>query len=130
MTFKELGLSAELLKAIEQKGYTTPTPIQLKAIPVVLDRKDIMASAQTGTGKTAGFVLPILQILNEEKPQGKRRVRSLILTPTRELAAQIYDNIILYAKYLKKATRIRKQHLHNLQKYHESQTKSIACHKL
>ena len=99
MTFKELGLSAELLKAIEQKGYTTPTPIQLKAIPVVLDRKDIMASAQTGTGKTAGFVLPILQILNEEKPQGKRRVRSLILTPTRELAAQIYDNIILYAKY-------------------------------
>ncbi|MBK9510730.1 MAG: DEAD/DEAH box helicase [Cytophagaceae bacterium] len=99
MTFKELGLSAELLKAIEQKGYTTPTPIQLKAIPVVLDRKDIMASAQTGTGKTAGFVLPILQILNEEKLQGKRRVRSLILTPTRELAAQIYDNIILYAKY-------------------------------
>ncbi len=99
MTFNELGLSSDLLKAIEQKGYTTPTPIQQKAIPVILDRKDVMASAQTGTGKTAGFVLPILQILTQEKTQGRRRVRSLILTPTRELAAQIYDNILLYSKH-------------------------------
>jgi ATP-dependent RNA helicase RhlE len=99
MTFNELGLSGEILKAIEQKGYITPTPIQQKAIPVILERKDILASAQTGTGKTAGFVLPILQILNQDIHQGKRKVRSLILTPTRELAAQIYDNIVLYSKF-------------------------------
>jgi ATP-dependent RNA helicase RhlE len=99
MTFEQLGLSKELLKAIDKVGYTEPTPIQLKAIPVILNRKDILASAQTGTGKTAGFVLPILQILIA-KPPVRRKVRSLILTPTRELAAQIYENIKSYSEFV------------------------------
>jgi ATP-dependent RNA helicase RhlE len=99
MTFEQLGLSKELLKAIDKVGYTEPTPIQLKAIPVILDRKDVLASAQTGTGKTAGFVLPILQILTA-KPPVRRKVRSLILTPTRELAAQIHENIISYSQFV------------------------------
>ncbi len=99
MTFEQLGLSEKLLKAIEKVGYTEPTPIQLKAIPVILQRKDVLASAQTGTGKTAGFVLPILQILTANLP-ARRKVRSLILTPTRELAAQIYDNINSYSQFV------------------------------
>ncbi len=100
MTFESLGLRKELLKAIEEKGYTTPSPIQEKAIPVVLERKDVLASAQTGTGKTAGFTLPILQIIADTKNPKFRPIRALILTPTRELAAQIYDNVKLYSKYV------------------------------
>ncbi|QNJ98092.1 DEAD/DEAH box helicase [Constantimarinum furrinae] len=100
MSFKNLGLSDALLKAIDKKGYTTPSPIQQKAIPKILERKDILASAQTGTGKTAGFALPMLQILNNSKPLSKRPVRALILTPTRELAAQVYDDIRTYAAYV------------------------------
>ncbi len=100
MSFSQLGLKDALVKAVEKKGYTTPSPIQEKAIPVILDRRDIMASAQTGTGKTAGFVLPILQILSETKLTKKRQIRSLILTPTRELAAQIYENVKAYATNL------------------------------
>ncbi len=100
MTFKSLGLSTSLLHAIEKVGYDTPSPIQEKAIPVILKRKDVLASAQTGTGKTAGFVLPILQILSEEKQPKRRPVRSLILTPTRELAAQIQENVIAYSEFL------------------------------
>ncbi|SOE19727.1 ATP-dependent RNA helicase RhlE [Spirosomataceae bacterium TFI 002] len=100
MSFEALGLSAALLKAVEDKGYTTPSAIQEKAIPKILERKDVLASAQTGTGKTAGFMLPLLQILNES-PRGKRRpVRALILTPTRELAAQIYDETLEYSTYI------------------------------
>ena len=89
MSFKSLGLSNALLQAVSKKGYTSPTPIQQKAIPRILERKDILASAQTGTGKTAGFALPILQILSEERPLHQRPVRCLVLTPTRELAAQV-----------------------------------------
>jgi len=100
MTFKSLGLNKELLKAIEEKGYTTPSPIQEKAIPVVLERKDVLASAQTGTGKTAGFTLPTLQIITETKNPKFRPIRALILTPTRELAAQIQENVIDYSKHL------------------------------
>ena len=100
MSFKNLGLSDALLKAIDKKGYTTPSPIQQKAIPKILERKDILASAQTGTGKTAGFALPMLRILNNSKPLSKRPVRALILTPTRELAAQVYDDIRTYAAYV------------------------------
>ncbi|OEK00704.1 ATP-dependent RNA helicase RhlE [Roseivirga sp. 4D4] len=100
MTFKSLGLSTSLLHAIDKVGYNTPSPIQEKAIPVILERKDVLASAQTGTGKTAGFVLPILQILSEEKQPKRRPVRSLILTPTRELAAQIQENVIAYSEFL------------------------------
>ncbi len=100
MTFKELGLVDNLLKAVAEKGYTNPSAIQEKAIPLVLKGKDILASAQTGTGKTAGFTLPILQLLAASKHPKYRPIRTLILTPTRELAAQIQENILVYSKYL------------------------------
>ncbi|WPR70558.1 DEAD/DEAH box helicase [Flavobacterium sp. NG2] len=100
MSFNSLGLSDALLKAISKKGYTTPSPIQQKAIPSILEGKDVLASAQTGTGKTAGFTLPILQILSQGKQLSHRPVRALILTPTRELAAQIFENLKEYSTYL------------------------------
>ncbi len=99
MSFKSLGLSQPLLRAIEKKGYETPSPIQAKAIPPVLAGKDVLASAQTGTGKTAGFTLPMLQILSES-PQRGRPIRALVLTPTRELAAQVYENVKEYSEFL------------------------------
>jgi ATP-dependent RNA helicase RhlE len=100
MSFNSLGLSDALLKAISKKGYTTPSPIQQKAIPPILEGKDVLASAQTGTGKTAGFTLPILQILSQGKHLSHRPIRALILTPTRELAAQILANIKEYSEFL------------------------------
>ncbi len=100
MSFNSLGLSDALLKAINKKGYTTPSPIQQKAIPPILEGKDVLASAQTGTGKTAGFTLPILQILSLGKHLSHRPIRALILTPTRELAAQVYANIKEYSEFL------------------------------
>ncbi|ALB62160.1 ATP-dependent RNA helicase RhlE [Cronobacter condimenti 1330] len=101
MSFDSLGLSPEILRAIAEQGYNEPTPIQRQAIPVVLSGKDLMASAQTGTGKTAGFTLPLLQRLTANEPQkGRRPVRALILTPTRELAAQVGENVREYSKYL------------------------------
>ncbi|MGZ9676195.1 DEAD/DEAH box helicase [Flavobacterium sp. GNP001] len=100
MSFKSLGLSDELLKAISKKGYTTPSPIQQKAIPPILDGKDVLASAQTGTGKTAGFTLPILHTLAQGVQLRNRPIRALILTPTRELAAQILANIKEYSIFL------------------------------
>jgi ATP-dependent RNA helicase RhlE len=100
MSFKNLGLSEALLKAVSKKGYTTPSPIQQKAIPHILNGKDILASAQTGTGKTAGFTLPLLQILSEKEKSKYRPIRALILTPTRELAAQVYANVKEYSAFL------------------------------
>ncbi|WP_046756828.1 DEAD/DEAH box helicase [Kordia jejudonensis] len=100
MSFKSLGLSDALLRAISKKGYTTPSPIQAKAIPLVLERKDVLASAQTGTGKTAGFTLPMLQLLSQQPPLRRRPIRALILTPTRELAAQVYANVKEYSTFL------------------------------
>jgi ATP-dependent RNA helicase RhlE len=100
MSFKDLGLKDALLRAIKEKGYTTPSPIQEKAIPHILAGKDVLASAQTGTGKTAGFTLPIIQYLSETKHPKYRPIRALILTPTRELAAQVYDNVKEYSSYL------------------------------
>ncbi|MBD2234205.1 DEAD/DEAH box helicase [Phormidium tenue] len=100
MTFEQLGLAAGLLRAVADQGYTEPTPIQLKAIPAILDGQDILASAQTGTGKTAGFTLPMLQRLAENKSTGRRLPRALILTPTRELAAQVGDSVTTYGKHL------------------------------
>lgn len=101
MLFKDLSLIPELLQAVSEKGYDIPTPIQLQAIPLVLKGVDLLAGAQTGTGKTAGFTLPLLQHLaTKGKTQNKRTVRALILAPTRELAAQISDNIKIYGKYL------------------------------
>lgn len=100
MSFNSLGLSDGLLKAISKKGYTTPSPIQKKAIPPILEGKDVLASAQTGTGKTAGFTLPILQLLSQGQQLRQRPIRALILTPTRELAAQILANIKEYSEFL------------------------------
>ena len=98
--FSSLGLSPPLLRAINEKGYTTPSPIQLKAIPAVLVGKDIMAAAQTGTGKTAGFALPILQRLSSGAGVKANHIRALVLTPTRELAIQVAESIACYGKYL------------------------------
>ncbi|MGW1445345.1 ATP-dependent RNA helicase RhlE [Serratia rhizosphaerae] len=103
MSFETLGLNAEILRAVEEQGYREPTPIQRQAIPVVLEGRDLMASAQTGTGKTAGFTLPLLQLLSSKPSavKGRRPVRALILTPTRELAAQIGENVRAYSQHLR-----------------------------
>ncbi|AIO77341.1 DEAD/DEAH box helicase [Burkholderia multivorans] len=104
MSFESLGLAEPLVKAVNELGYTSPTPIQQQAIPAVLGGGDLLAGAQTGTGKTAGFTLPILQRLHTfytEHRSAKRAVRALILTPTRELAAQVEESVRAYSKYLK-----------------------------
>jgi len=101
MSFTTLGLSEPLLKAVKEQGYTEPTPIQKQAIPVIIEKKDVLAAAQTGTGKTAGFTLPLLQRLDQTKPQMKKQqIRALVLTPTRELAAQVAESVKLYGKYM------------------------------
>lgn len=100
MDFQSLNLIAPILKAIEDEGYTTPTPIQAEAIPIVLQGKDLLGVAQTGTGKTAAFAIPILQLLNASKTfQKGKKIRSLIVTPTRELAIQIEESIKAYGRY-------------------------------
>jgi ATP-dependent RNA helicase RhlE len=102
MTFNSLGLNAELLRAVSEQGYTTPTPIQHQAIPLIIEGQDIMGGAQTGTGKTAGFTLPLLQNLmsSDAITDGHRSIRALVLTPTRELAAQVGESVSTYGKYL------------------------------
>ena len=101
MSFTKLGLSQPLLRAIKDQGYTTPTPIQEQAIPLVIQKRDILAAAQTGTGKTAGFTLPILHLLSHSKPHmQKKQIRALVLTPTRELAAQVQESVQTYGKHL------------------------------
>src|SRR5471032_1076648 len=102
MSFDSLGLSEPLLRAVNELGYTIPTPIQMQAIPAVLGGGDLLAGAQTGTGKTAGFVLPILQLLSMRAgattASGRKPVRVLILAPKRELAAQIEESVRVYGK--------------------------------
>jgi ATP-dependent RNA helicase RhlE len=98
VSFDQLGLAPELLRAVAQQGYTEPTPVQREAIPHVLARRDLLAGAQTGTGKTAAFVLPILQNLNRERGDGRRPIRALVLTPTRELALQVEESVRTYGK--------------------------------
>jgi len=101
MTFDDLGLSPAILTAVTEKGYDTPSPIQEKAIPAVLSGRDVMAAAQTGTGKTAGFTLPLLEILSKSgKKVQSNQVRALVLTPTRELAAQVAESVSDYSKNL------------------------------
>ena len=102
MSFNNLGLRAELVRAVSEKGYDTPTPIQTQAIPLVLEGRDLMGSAQTGTGKTAGFTLPLLQRLAATNPpqNGRRPLRALVITPTRELAAQVHESISEYGRFL------------------------------
>jgi ATP-dependent RNA helicase RhlE len=103
MQFSDLSLIDPILKALAEEGYTTPTPIQQQAIPILLGRRDLLGCAQTGTGKTAAFAIPILQLLNEERskqPSGARRIKTLILTPTRELAIQIDESFAAYGRHL------------------------------
>lgn len=100
MSFETLNLIEPILKALKAEGYTNPTPIQEQSIPVVLDHKDLLGCAQTGTGKTAAFAIPILQILQQEKTAGSHHIKALVLTPTRELAIQIDESFASYGKYL------------------------------
>src|SRR6185503_8055204 len=101
MSFESLGLSTALLRAVQEQGYTEPTPIQSRVIPVVLAGRDVMGGAQTGTGKTAGFALPLLErLMAAGAPNGRRSVRALILTPTRELAAQVSESVRTYGKHV------------------------------
>ena len=101
MTFKELGIIEPILKALTSEGYTTPTPIQEQSIPILMRRKDLLGCAQTGTGKTAAFAIPILQhlIMDRQQNSGPRKIRSLIVTPTRELAIQIAESFTVYGKH-------------------------------
>ena len=100
MSFASLGLSKPILDAIAEQGYETPSPIQVQAIPAVLQGKDVMGAAQTGTGKTAGFTLPILERLSKGRPAQANQARALVLTPTRELAAQVADSVSIYGRHL------------------------------
>jgi ATP-dependent RNA helicase RhlE len=104
MSFENLGLSADMLRAVSEEGYTDPTPVQSQAIPHILQGRDVLAGAQTGTGKTAAFTLPLLQRLAGSsapvQAQGRRRIRALVLTPTRELASQVEESIRVYGRYL------------------------------
>ena len=104
MKFDELGLSEKVLSAVTAAGYTTPTPIQAQAIPLVMAGRDVMGGAQTGTGKTASFTLPILNRLarhaNTSTSPARHQIRALILTPTRELTAQVHESVQTYGKYL------------------------------
>jgi ATP-dependent RNA helicase RhlE len=103
VNFNNLPLIEPLLKALHHEGYTTPTPIQQQAIPAVLDRKDLRACAQTGTGKTAAFAIPLMQLMHEDmqnEPQGQKAIRALVLTPTRELAIQIEESFKAYGRFL------------------------------
>ncbi|MDW5377143.1 DEAD/DEAH box helicase [Halomonas sp. HP20-15] len=100
MSFASLGLCAPLMTAVAEQGYDTPSPIQAKAIPAVLEGRDVMAAAQTGTGKTAGFTLPLLERLKDGERARPRQVRALVLTPTRELAAQVGESVATYGKHL------------------------------
>ncbi len=101
MSFENLGLSKPLLRAVKEQGYSIPTPIQLQAIPIIIEGKDVLAAAQTGTGKTAGFTLPLLEKLSQTEPKmQKKQIRVLVLTPTRELAAQVAQSIKTYGKYV------------------------------
>ena len=101
MSFLNLGLCPQILRAVQEEGYTTATPIQTKAIPVILSKKDVLAAAQTGTGKTAGFTLPLLELLNKNYLKDRKSVvKALILAPTRELATQVAQSVEVYGKYL------------------------------
>lgn len=106
MNFETIGLIQPLLLAVNEQGYDTPSPIQQKAIPAVLAGKDVLATAQTGTGKTASFVLPVLQQLSDKAPAQSNRAKVLILTPTRELAAQVHDSILQYGRHMKQRSAV------------------------
>ena len=98
MPFTKLGLSSEILRALQDENYTKPTPIQEKVIPLVLKEQDIMARAQTGSGKSASFVLPMLELLSQRRGEGKAKKKALVLTPTRELTLQFSEAINTFGK--------------------------------
>ena len=98
--FESLGLSKQLLQTVKKEGYTLPTPVQEQAIPLLLDGRDVLGVAQTGTGKTAAFALPVLQIMARKEIKSRREIRTLVLTPTRELAAQIDERFAAYSEHL------------------------------
>jgi ATP-dependent RNA helicase RhlE len=103
LSFANLGLSPAIVRALQEEGYTTPTPIQAQGVPAILEGRDVLAAAQTGTGKTAGFTLPLLQrisLIDFARQNSKSKIRVLILTPTRELAAQVEESVRTYGKYL------------------------------
>src|SRR5882757_9272168 len=103
MSFDKLNLIEPILRALKTEGYTQPTPIQEQAIPIVLEKRDLLGCAQTGTGKTAAFTIPILQLMHQQQQEGQqrhRRIQTLILTPTRELATQIGESIDAYGRFL------------------------------
>ena len=106
MQFKELNIIPDILKALVRENYTVPTPIQQEAIPVILSGRDLLGCAQTGTGKTAAFAIPTLQLLGRDSTvdSGARKIRALVLTPTRELAIQIYDSFNTYGKFTRMKT--------------------------
>src|SRR4030067_3298107 len=101
MLFEQLNLIAPILQAIKEEGYTQPTPVQEKAIPILLEGRDLLGCAQTGTGKTAAFAIPVLQLLTQKTPPTnvRRPIRTLVLTPTRELAIQIADSFTAYGRH-------------------------------
>lgn len=101
MQFQNLNLIEPILKSLNEEKYITPTPVQAQAIPLVLAGKDLLACAQTGTGKTAAFSIPILQLLHTKPVEGKKKIRSLVLTPTRELAIQIGESFNAYGRHLR-----------------------------
>ena len=103
MKFQDLKIIPQILEALNEEGYTTPTPIQQQSIPIVLTGTDLLGCAQTGTGKTAAFAIPILQLLHEQEAvfSDKRKIRALIVTPTRELAIQINESFASYGRFLK-----------------------------
>ena len=104
MLFNDLKLEEPILKALDQENYSQPTPVQEQSIPIVLQRKDLLACAQTGTGKTAAFTIPILQLMNQDAismSSNNKKISALILTPTRELAIQIAERIAVYGQFLK-----------------------------
>lgn len=101
MNFSNLKLIEPLMNAVHEEGYTNPTPIQQQSIPVILERKDLLGCAQTGTGKTAAFAIPLLQLLNDQQPTNRRAIRALVLTPTRELAIQVEESFRTYGRYLR-----------------------------
>ncbi|RLA71245.1 MAG: ATP-dependent helicase [Epsilonproteobacteria bacterium] len=106
MPFSSYGLSPHIMRALQENNYTEPTPIQEKVIPLVLDHQDVMARAQTGSGKSASFVLPILQLLSKEKNEGKSKIKALVLTPTRELTVQVADYFSSFGKFLPKKPKV------------------------
>jgi ATP-dependent RNA helicase RhlE len=106
MPFSPFNLSSPILRAVSESGYTQPTPIQEKVIPLVLERRDILAQAQTGSGKSASFVLPILELWSSTRGEGKGKIKALILTPTRELTLQVAQTFETMGKYLAKTPKV------------------------